>query len=104
VWTVLPSADSYAPSDSSCGPWRCVGVSLASFPLALTSLTKSPGFSMADANGMREVACSWLPLPRSAAPQSASRVGQGGLECLRLVHPCFGPYFCPASAIAGVTG
>ena len=52
MWTALPSADYYAPSDSSCGPWRFVGVSLAYFPLALTSLTKSPVFSMEDSNGM----------------------------------------------------
>jgi hypothetical protein len=52
VWTALPSADYSAPSDSSCGPWRFVGVSLAYFPLALSSLTKSPVFGVEDANGM----------------------------------------------------
>jgi hypothetical protein len=104
VWTALPSADYSAPSDSACGPWRFVGVSRAYFPRALTSLTKSPVFGVEDSNGMGSVACYWLPLPRSAAPQSASRVGQVALECLGNVRHCFGPYSCPASAISGVPG
>jgi hypothetical protein len=48
MWTALPSADYYAPSDSPGGPWRFVGVSLAYFPLAFTSLQASPVFSVED--------------------------------------------------------
>ena len=84
--------------------WGFVGVSLPSFPLPLASFRKLPVFVMEDADRMMEVACYWLPHPRSAAPQSAARGGQGDRECLGMGHPCFGPYSCPASAISGVTG
>ena len=76
VRTAFPSADSPAPSDSSSGPWHGVGVSLASCPRALTSLTKSPVFDGEDANGMVAVACCWRPPPCSTAPQSPDRGGQ----------------------------
>ena len=35
VWTALPSSDYSAPSDSPCGPWRFVGVSLPYLPTRL---------------------------------------------------------------------
>ena len=50
------------------------------------------------------MACYWLPHPRSAAPQSASRVGQVDLECRCKAAPCSGPYSCLAPTISGVTG
>jgi len=81
-----------------------VGGSLPSFPLPCASFRQLPVFVMEDSDSMMSVACSWLPLPRSAAPQPASRGGQVDLECLGHVSPCFGPSSCPASAISGVTG
>ena len=122
LYSVLPQARGLRRQSSSWCTWlshaqttmphptlrQGLGVSLGSplptFPLALTSLTKSPVFGVEDSNGMGWVACYWLPLPRSAAPQSASRVGQVDLEGLGMVTQCFGPYSCPASAISGVTG
>ena len=69
VWTALPSADYYALSDSSWGHRHFVGVSLAYCPLALASRKQSPVFVMRDSNSTMEVACSWMPLPLSVAPQ-----------------------------------
>ena len=48
----FPRSDYYAPSDCLQGFGVFVGVSLAYFPLALTSLKQSPVFRMEDANGM----------------------------------------------------
>ena len=102
--TAFPYSDYYAPSDSSSGPWRFVGVSLAYFPLALTSLTKSPVFDVEDSNGMVEVACCWRPHPFSTAPQSPYRVGQVDLYCHDNATHCAGPYSGVAPTISSVTG
>ena len=78
-------SDSSAPSDSPCGPWRFVGGSLASFPLAFTSLTKSPVFRIEDSNGMLQVACSCWP-PLALCGFSVSLQGRSGLPGVPL--PC----------------
>ena len=84
-----------------------LGVSLGSpfptYPLALTSLTKSPVFRIEDSNGMRKVACSCWPHPRSAASQSPSRGGQVYLECRCLASSGSGPYSGLAPTISGMT-
>ena len=77
MYTAFPCADYYAPSDSSCGPWRFVGVSLTYFPLALTSLTKSPVFNMEDSTER----CRWrvsllAPSALCGSPVFGQRVGQ----------------------------
>src|SRR3989442_1127779 len=83
-------ADSSAPSDSSGGPWRVVGVSLASCPLVLTSLTKSPVFVMSDSIKMAEVARASWPRPRSGAPQARQRVHR----CIYATFCRTAPVFC----------
>ncbi len=83
-------ADSSAPSDSSGGPWRVVGVSLAACPLVLTSLTKSPGFVLADAITMAEGARASWHRPRSGAPQARQRVHR----CLSAPFCSTAPLFC----------
>ena len=60
-------------------------------------------FVVEDSSGMMEVACYWLPHPRSAAPQSPSRVRQVDLECRCLAQPGSGPYSGLAPTIAGLT-
>ena len=75
--------------------WGFVGVSLPYFPLPLASFRKLPVFVMEDSDRMMEVACYWLPHPRSAAPQSAARGGQGDLECLGMGHPALAPTLAP---------
>jgi hypothetical protein len=73
-------------------------------PLPLPSFKKLPVFGVEDSSGMMEVACFWLPRPRSAAPQSTYRVGQVYLYCRGNAGHCSGPYSCLASTISGVTG
>ncbi len=74
------------------------------FPLLLTSIEESPVFGMEDSNGMMEVACCWLPHPRSAAPQSPYRVGQVDLYGRCNAEHCSGPSSCLVPTISGVTG
>jgi hypothetical protein len=81
-----------------------VGGSLPSFPLPLPSCWQLPVFVMEDANGMREVACASRPHPRSAAPQSLSRVRQVDLECQSTTSPCSGPSSGVAPTMSGMTG
>jgi hypothetical protein len=50
------------------------------------------------------VACSWLPHPRSAAPQSAYRVGQVDLYGHDNESHCSGPYSCVVPTVSGLTG
>ena len=59
---------------------------------------------MEDASGMMEVACDWLPRPRSAVSQSPDRGGQGDLYCRSPAEHGSGPYSGLASTISGVTG
>ena len=61
-------------------------------------------FGVSDSGRMMEVACFWLSHPRSAAPQSAYRVGQVDLYCHHKDTYCAGPYFGVAPIISGVTG
>ena len=56
------------------GPWCCVGGSLASFPLPVPSLTKSPVVSMDDASRTLQVA--WA----SPCPVRALRLPSLGTE------------------------
>lgn len=77
------ASDSSAPSDSAGGPWRCVGVSLASCPLAFPSHQQSPVFHLSDATTMAEVARAAWPHPRFVAPQDRHRVN-------RCVYATFG--------------
>jgi hypothetical protein len=82
----------------------CVGGSLPSCPLPFASCRKLPVFVREDSSGMMEVACASLPLPRSAASQSASRGGQGDLYGPGTGDQCLGPYACLAPTMLGVTG
>jgi hypothetical protein len=80
------------------------GAPRASCPLSFASLRKLPVCSVEDASSMREVACCWLPHPRSAAPQAVSRGGQVAREGLCTVTPCSGPSSGLAPTMSGVTG
>ena len=53
MYVAFPRSDYYAPSDCLQSLGVFVGVSLPYFPLALTSLKKSPVFSVDDSNGMQ---------------------------------------------------
>ena len=61
-------------------------------------------FGVEDANGMMEVACCWLPRPRSAAPQSAYRGGQVALYGVTMPKHGSGPSSCLVPPMSGVTG
>jgi len=80
------------------------GSPLSYCPPSFTSLRKLPVFSVVDSNGMMEVACCWRPHPRSAAPQSAYRVGQ--VDLYGRCHAEHGndPYSGLVPTISGLTG
>jgi hypothetical protein len=118
---ILPQARGLRHQSSSWCPWLSHGQtptphpplpeasgfrwgSLPSFPLPLPSCWQLPVFVMEDANGMREVACASRPHPRSAAPQSLSRVRQVDLECQSTTSPCSGPSSGVAPTMSGMTG
>ena len=69
LWTACPSSDSCALSVTLQDHRRFVGVSLPSFPPSFPCLAELPVCGMEDAPAMLEVACFFLPRPRSAAPQ-----------------------------------
>ena len=88
-------------------PWSLgfrPGSPLSYCPLPFAFLGKLPVFRIEDSSSMIEVACCWLPRPRSAASQSAYRGGQVDLYGHDNKPPCAGPYSCVAPTISGLTG
>ena len=87
VWAAFPqplarlriptASDYYAPSDSLEGHWDFVlGCPFSTSHLPCHSFKSLPCSWHRTQSRMLEVACFFMPLPRSVAPQSAHRVGQ----------------------------
>ena len=80
------------------------GSPLSYCPLSFAFLRKLPVCSVEDSSSMMEVACCWLPRPRSAASQSAYRVDQVYLYGRCHVEHSSGPSSGLVPTISGLPG